>query len=1122
MAGSVEVDHTEDGRSSSTEDLPSDQQSYSGESLAEWRSSEQVENGTPSTSPAYSDTDDDDCGPRPAELYGKFTWRIDNFSQINKRELRSNSFDVGGYKWYILIYPQGCDVCNHLSLFLCVANHDKLLPGWSHFAQFTIAVINKDPKKSKYSDTLHRFWKKEHDWGWKKFMELSKLHDGFIVEDVLTIKAQVQVIREKADRPFRCLDGQYRRELVRVYLSNVEQICRRFIDERRSKLCRLIEDRLRWSSFNAFWLGMDPSVRRQMTREKTDTILKVLVKHFFIEKEVTSTLVMDALHSGLKALEYKSKNKLGVSKLTEADARSTSMVLVEQDMFVLADDVLLLLERATLDTLPHQPLPAKDEKSSQNRTKDSSSGDDFNKDSIERDDRRLIELGWKTLEFFALAHIFSRIEVSYQEAVALKRQEELIREEEAAGLAEIELKAKRSAAEKEKRIRKKQAKQKKNSHKNNKGKSERFDMKDIVIETTPSDDRVPDDVSSQAEEVTLNADNPDEASDVSDNRDDNSEVLQMDFEDRESSPVNWETDASETQATTVPGGGEAQNDQAGKRPSCVDDSSSTCSSDSVPSVILNGSSAEGAWTSVKSSSNRGNNRRNKDTDTRTGHAHGGSNSTPNGNFGSSNSRDMKLEAEDYKVVPQKKQNAQRQVDVMSPSKLRVTESSFPSMSPVKKQPIFSQQPKSSLESTSSLTSRASEVSGAAGTATRTGVSSTPIVQQVPNKGPRTNPPTHIERPVPVVSRPLQIPVPTKSEAQKPTSLVNSATATQAITVSRPLSAPQVPAAKQRAPAVSTVQTAPALSRSRSAVGRLGNEPSASAPSYIPRSYRNAMMEKSSAGASGLTHQTSLSGQGVTHSQSMFSSSPSILSPDTSSRKEIPSLKPGFTFGTVKPESLNQYQWREESSQEASCSSINDNGVLNSSVVNEFEKLNLNGRPRSKQLLSEISTRFTPYQPQGLVGEEFPHLDIINDLLDEELSDGRKVLQPGFARQFSLPNNVPNNASTPDYGMFSDPYLFDQSEQYYDEELAPYYSDLNGAPNQGLRDRSYSQFDLPSYSSSQFDDMAMSQWPYSRADNSSVPSFGADVNAYPYQLRDYPTSANGASSRYPSYHHANGH
>lgn len=49
----------------------------------------------------------------------------------------------------------------------------------------------------------------------------------------------------------------------------------------------------------------------------------------------------------------------------------------------------------------------------------------------------------------------SKIEVAYQEAVSLKRQEELIREEEAAWLAESELKAKR-ASEKEKKTKKKQ------------------------------------------------------------------------------------------------------------------------------------------------------------------------------------------------------------------------------------------------------------------------------------------------------------------------------------------------------------------------------------------------------------------------------------------------------------------------------------------------------------------------------------------------------------------------------------------------------------------------------------------------------------------------------------------
>jgi hypothetical protein len=51
-----------DGRSSSTEEIPSDQQNHSENSLSERRSSQQVENGVPSTSPAYSDTDDDDCG----------------------------------------------------------------------------------------------------------------------------------------------------------------------------------------------------------------------------------------------------------------------------------------------------------------------------------------------------------------------------------------------------------------------------------------------------------------------------------------------------------------------------------------------------------------------------------------------------------------------------------------------------------------------------------------------------------------------------------------------------------------------------------------------------------------------------------------------------------------------------------------------------------------------------------------------------------------------------------------------------------------------------------------------------------------------------------------------------
>ena len=74
-------------------------------------------------------------------------WQLHEFTL----SIRHLLYHVAWSCRYILVYPQGCDVCNHLSLFLCVADYDKLLPGWSHFAQFTIAVVNKDPKKSKYS-----------------------------------------------------------------------------------------------------------------------------------------------------------------------------------------------------------------------------------------------------------------------------------------------------------------------------------------------------------------------------------------------------------------------------------------------------------------------------------------------------------------------------------------------------------------------------------------------------------------------------------------------------------------------------------------------------------------------------------------------------------------------------------------------------------------------------------------------------------------------------------------------------------------------------------------------------------------------------------------------------------
>ncbi|KAI3853022.1 hypothetical protein MKW92_052379 [Papaver armeniacum] len=291
-------------------------------------------------------------------------------------------------------------------------------------------------------------------------MELTKLMDGYIVNDTLVIKAQVQVIREKKDSLFRCLDCQYRIELTRVYLANVEQICGSFIEEKQKKLGDLPGDSARWSSFCAFWLGVDQNVRRRISREKTDVILKVVVKQFFIEKEVTSTMVMESLYRGLKALEWHSKSNTAGEKVMDVAESPAPIVRVENGMFTLVDDVLLLIERAALEALP-----LKDEKCPQNRAKDGTYAD------IKCEESMLAELGRRTVEIIALTHIFSnRIEVAYQEAVALKRQEELIREEEEIWQAESEQKVNGGAADKEKRAKKKQSKPK---HGSGKGKDKR-------------------------------------------------------------------------------------------------------------------------------------------------------------------------------------------------------------------------------------------------------------------------------------------------------------------------------------------------------------------------------------------------------------------------------------------------------------------------------------------------------------------------------------------------------------------------------------------------------------------------------------------------------------------------
>lgn len=139
-----------------------------------------------------------------------------------------------------------------------------------------------------------------------------------------------------------------------------------------------------------------------------------------------------------------------------------------------------------------------------------------------------------------------------------------------------------------------QGKQKRN---NRKGKDKGRDDKSssIAQDKIGQDIRtveIKDFVAAEPEMVLEKSDIVEDVSDMSDSVECVPEILPPDSEDRDVSPVNWDTDTSEVHPSTeasssgISGLSSVQNGTEGRSSSVVDDSSSTCSSDSVPSVAM--------------------------------------------------------------------------------------------------------------------------------------------------------------------------------------------------------------------------------------------------------------------------------------------------------------------------------------------------------------------------------------------------------------------------------------------------------------------------------------------------------------------------------------------------------
>ncbi|KAL0390709.1 UNVERIFIED_CONTAM: Ubiquitin carboxyl-terminal hydrolase 12 [Sesamum calycinum] len=140
------------------------------------------------------------AGSQPEEdpQTAKFTWRVENFSRLNVKKLYSGVYELGDYKWRILIFPKGNNA-DYLSMYLDVGDSATLPYGWSRYAHFSLAVVNQ--VHSKYSvrkETQHQFNARENDWGFTSFMPLGELYDpskGYLVNDTCVVEAEVAVYK---------------------------------------------------------------------------------------------------------------------------------------------------------------------------------------------------------------------------------------------------------------------------------------------------------------------------------------------------------------------------------------------------------------------------------------------------------------------------------------------------------------------------------------------------------------------------------------------------------------------------------------------------------------------------------------------------------------------------------------------------------------------------------------------------------------------------------------------------------------------------------------------------------------------------------------------------------------
>ncbi|KAL8214253.1 hypothetical protein R6Q57_003702 [Mikania cordata] len=134
---------------------------------------------------------------------------IQQFSSLTKHDVQryeSIEFEAGGYKWKLVIHPNGNkskNVEEFLSVYLAMADTTSLAPGWEVHASFRIFVLDQNNdnylKLEDERSNGRRFHPLRTEWGFDQFMSLREFDDpknGYLLGDNCVFGAEVFVCKE--------------------------------------------------------------------------------------------------------------------------------------------------------------------------------------------------------------------------------------------------------------------------------------------------------------------------------------------------------------------------------------------------------------------------------------------------------------------------------------------------------------------------------------------------------------------------------------------------------------------------------------------------------------------------------------------------------------------------------------------------------------------------------------------------------------------------------------------------------------------------------------------------------------------------------------------------------------